>query len=233
MTLGCAAASAHAEDWLHFEGSLGATDYVAGGNGLYYQEGLEHHLDLRVPAGRIGVDADVIEPHGYVPGLSVNLSYMYFGQASIGGDAAPDPSGQFSQAGGYNTTTNTCNGPCGPIRNFATGGSLQALALTLEPYWTAGSWRFGIEGGAALFRGTWTAKMTVVSPSSPWGPEGTVQSLSHDPKPQLTWVAGASVAYKRVTLRYTYISTPSRNVSDSNIPLGFKSANMLTLGYRF
>lgn len=56
------------------------------------------------------------------------------------------------------------------------------------------------------------------------------ETLAHDPKPQLTCVAGSSVAYKRVTLRYTYISTPSKNVGNSNVPLGFREAHMLTLG---
>jgi type IV secretory pathway component VirB8 len=52
-------------------------------------------------------------------------------------------------------------------------------------------------------------------------------------KPQLTWVAGASVAYKKVTVRYTYISTPSKNVSNSNGPLGFRVVHMVTLDCRW
>jgi hypothetical protein len=59
-----------------------------------------------------------------------------------------------------------------------------------------------------------------------------VETLARDPKPQLAWVASASVAYKKVTVRYTSISTPSKNVSNSNVPLGFTAAHMVTLGYR-
>lgn len=225
--------AAQAQDWLHFEADLGGSYELAQGHGDYYQQAFPHHLKLVVPAGRVGVDVDVLNPSGFVPGVSINLSYMNFGHISIGGDAAPDQTGEFAHSGGYNNVTNKCDGECGPIRNFDTGGSLQALSLTVEPYWKSGNWRFGLEGGAALFKGTYESKMTVVSPTSPWGPKGSVEILSHIAKPQFTWVAGASVAYKSVILRYIYMPTPSRNVSDANIPLGWKAAHMLTIGYRY
>lgn len=231
LTLG--SVGAQAQDWFHYEADLGATYFVAGRHGLYFQQAMPHYLHTLSPAGRIGVSADVIAPRGFIPGVSVNLSYLNFGRAEIGGDAAPDPTGQFAKSGGYNIKTNQCEGPCGPIRNFETGGSLQAIALTLEPYWTHGKWRFSVEGGAAVFKGTWESQMTVVSEISPWGPRGSVETLSHIAKPQLTWIVGAGVAYDGFTVRYVYMNTPSKNVSDANVPLGYKAAHMLTVGYRF
>jgi hypothetical protein len=235
MTLGCAAAGAHAESFFHAEAGLGATNFTAMGDGMYYQQGFSHHLKLRVPAGRIGVGLTAL-PYtrgSWLPGVDLNLSYMYFGTAKIQGDAVPDASDYTDGVGGYNPQKQACNGTCGPMRYFDTGGSLQAIALTIEPYYEVGNWRFSVEGGPAVFKGTWTSTMTVMSETSPWGPRGSVETLAHDPKPQLTWVAGASVAYKKVTVRYTYISTPSKNVSNSNVPLGFRAAHMVTLGYRW
>ncbi|USE78821.1 hypothetical protein NDR89_19475 [Cupriavidus gilardii] len=211
------------------------TSFTPLGEGMYFQSGMRHNLNLRFPAARLTGSFDAIphQPRSWLPGVSANLSYMHFGRAAMWSDAAPDEADYPDGIGGYNPHTKQCNGECGPIRHFNSSGSLHAVALTLEPYYTYNGWRFGIEAGPALYRGTWKAHMTVVSDTSPWGPKGSVETLSHSPKWDWTWVAGASVAYRNVTLRYTYIHTPPRDMTNKNIPLGYKGAHMVTLGYKF
>lgn len=206
----------------------GITHFRTLGDGMYYQEGMPHKLELDKPAFRLTVSHDL----SYW--LMANASYLYFGRPWMSVHAAPDledylPSG----IGGYDPQTNHCRGECGPKRDFVSSGTLQAFALTLEPNIKRGQWRFGIEAGPAIFKGTWKATMTAASEQTPWGPKGTVETLSYDAPWTWTILAGASITYKDVVLRYTYIRTPSRGTTGKNIPFGAKDAHMITLGVRF
>lgn len=225
---------ARADSWFAYEADIGVTSFEALGEGMYFQSGMTHSLNLHFPAVRLTASYDALPYRGsFIPGIALNASYMYFGRAHMESDAAPDASDYPNGVGGYNPATQRCNGDCGPIRHFSSSGWLQAFALTIEPYYEWNGWRFSIEGGPALYRGTWTANMTVMADTSPWGPKGSVETLEHKPRWELTYVAGASIAYKGVTVRYTYIATPPTHVTNKNIPLGYKGAHMLTLGYRF
>lgn len=213
---------------LDLEVGAGITNFSTLGDNFYYQEGMPHKLELNKPAFRLTASQDI------APWLTINASYLYFGRPWMSTHAAPDlddyaPSG----IGGYDPATNQCRGECGPKRDFVSTGSLQAFALTLEPNIKRGQWRFGIEAGPALFKGAWSATMTVASETSPWGERGSVERLSYNAPWTWTMLAGASVSYKDVVLRYTYIRTPSRGVTGKNIPFGAKDAHMLTLGVRF
>jgi hypothetical protein len=87
---------------------------------------------------------------------------MEVARFKIQGDAVPDATDYADGIGGYNPRTHACNGECGPMRYSDTGGSLQAIALTIEPYCEVGKWRFSVEGGPEIFKETWTSTMTVM-----------------------------------------------------------------------
>lgn len=238
-TLGCAAAAAHAQSssWFSFEAGIGASRY-SDEDGLWVNKGLSHDSHLSAPAYRVGVQLNAIDhqPGSYVPGLAMHLAYLNFGHASVRSLAAPDedPNVYNKQNGGYyDPKAHSCAGPCGPLRNFVSGGTLQAVALTFEPFWTYRNWRFGLEAGPAIFRGTWDASATSLTDTPWWGPAGSVETFHHVPKWEAGAVVGAAVSYKFVTLRYNYIFAKSHTYSSTNPPPGWNGAHMLTIGFTF
>jgi hypothetical protein len=235
MTLGCAAASAQAESWFQFEAGIGASRY-SDEDGLWVNKGLSHSSHLSAPAYRLGIQLNAIDytPGSFVPGLAMHLAYLNFGRASIRSEAAPDKDATFNDTTGgyYNAQAHSCVGPCGPTRNFVSGGTMQAVALTFEPFWTYRDWRIGVEAGPALFRGTWDA--TATSPTdTPWGPAGSVETFHHMPKWEPGALVGVAVSYGAVSLRYNYIFAKTHSFSETDVPPGWSGAHMLTVGYQF
>jgi hypothetical protein len=226
------ALSAHAESWLSFEADVGASKY---GNvdGRWINEGLPNDPHYSAPAWSARVILNAVDYRdGYTPGLALNFVYLNYGRASIRSLAAPDEDGTFNASSGgfYNAATHSCEGPCGPLRDFSSGGTMQAVALTLEPYWTAGAWRFGLEVGPALFRYTWDAAATSTSDTPYWGPAGSVETWHHDPRWELGAVAGVSICRDSICARANYIYSPPH---DKVVPGAGNGAFMLTLGYRW
>lgn len=237
MALGCAAATqARAESFFQIEAGIGAASYRTLGDDMYYQTGLSHHFDLHAPAWRVGIRLNAIDyrPGSWVPGVAFNLAYLNFGRVSITSMAAPDKDAYYGATGGYyNVATQSCAGPCRDVRAFASSGGMQAIALTIEPYWERGNWRFGLEAGPMLYRPTWDVSATNVENTTWWGPAGAVQNFHHSPRIELGTIVGASIAYKRVVVRYNYVITPPRHYDDTNVPQGWKGAHMLTVNYTF
>lgn len=237
MTLGCVAASAHAESWFSFEAGIGVSRY-SDEDGLWVNKGLSHSSHLSAPAYRLGVQLNVIDhnPGSFVPGLAMHAAYLNFGRASIRSLAAPDEDPNvFNAANGgyYDIKAHSCAGPCGPTRNFVSGGTMQAVAVTLEPFWTYRDWRIGVEAGPALFRGTWDASATSTTDTPYWGPAGSVETFHHIPKWEPGALVGVAVSYGAVSLRYNYIFAKTHTYSATDAPPGWNGAHMLTLGYTF
>jgi hypothetical protein len=204
---------------------------------MYYEDGFSHHFELHVLAVRVGIVANVIDyRHGVLPGLKVHLDYMNFGSVHMTSDDAQDASDFSSkgQVGGYNAVTQSCfANNCGAFRQFASTGGLQLIALTFEPYWQHGKWQFGVEAGPTLFRSTWQSVATVISPNSPWGTQGSVEVLTHQPHLQVGSIVGASVSYGHASLQYDYVFTPVGSSTGTNVPAGFSGAHMVTMNYEF
>lgn len=220
--------------WFQFEAGIGASRYNHGPDDLWYQESMQHSFHLSAPAWRIGVQMNAInyEPHSLIPGLTLHLAYLNFGQASIRSLAAPDedPDVFNSQNGGfYNLATHTCDKYCGPERAFVSGGRLQAFALTAEPFWEIGKWRLGVEAGPSLFRSTWDATATSLTDTPYWGPAGSIENFHHTAKWEVGAVVGASVGYGPWSIRYDFLYAKSKN--DPTTPPGFSGAHMVTVGY--
>lgn len=237
MTVGCAAASAHAEQsWFSFEAGIGASSAVKVGDGIWYNAGMTHNTSTQSIAGRAGIQFNLIDaaPRSFVPGVRMHLTYNYFGHwnwdAIAGEDAPPD------QSYGYNVKTQQCNNEnCGEFREFKSSGNIQAIALTIEPYWDLGNrWTVGIEAGPALYRAQWSATATALATSARFGPAGSVENFHHSPRLYLGAMVGASVSKGPFSARLDYIYSPDRFMqSGGDVPQGVKGVYMLTVNYAF
>ena len=240
MSLGCAAASAHAESFFQIEAGIGASHYTQAADGLWWQQGMSHNLHLSAPAWRVGVQLNAIDyqPGSWVPGVAFHALYLNFGPVGMQSMAAPDyDPNVFNKTNGgyYDDKAHECVKECGPLRDFTSSGRMQAFALTVEPYWKRGKWRFGVEAGPMLYRATWDASAVSLT-DTPWkGPAGSVETFHRNASWQVGALVGASVGYGPVTVRYSYAYAKSAGtLSGSNtVPAGFKGAHMLTLGYTF
>ncbi len=226
-----ASLTAHAESWFQFEGGIGVSHYNDE-DGLWINKGLPHDSHLTAPAYRAGIQINAIDytPGSYVPGLAIHGLYLNFGRDSIRSIAAPDGDGT---PGSYNPIAHACNGPCGPERDFVSGGTMQAVAITFEPYWTRGNWRFGVEAGPALFRATWDASATAITTAPGYWPIGSVETFHHVPKWEAGALVGVGACYDAVCVRYNYIFAKTHTYTTTNVPPGFSGAHMLTVNYSF
>ncbi|MBN3813284.1 hypothetical protein [Paraburkholderia sp. Ac-20347] len=239
MALGCAAASqARAESFFQIEAGIGVTSATKLGDGMYYSKGFSHDTPNGSYGGRVGIVMNAVDarPRSFVPGLRAHLDYYNFGKvkwSSVNPQDATDFDGT-GAPGGYNVATLSCNdNNCGAMRRFDSTGGIQALALTLEPFWDLGAgWQFGLEIGPALYRSTWTTVATALS-DGPFGPAGTEETLSHSPHVQLGALAGAAISRGPLSVRLNYLYAPVGQSTAKNVPSGIKGDWMLSIGYVF
>ncbi|EIN02305.1 hypothetical protein WQE_04932 [Paraburkholderia hospita] len=109
----------------------------------------------------------------------------------------------------------------------------RAVAFTFEPFWTYRNWRFGVEAGPSIFRGTWDATATSLTDTPWWGPAGSVETFHHQPKWERGAVVGFGVSYQLVTVRYNYIFSKTHTYGPDNPPPGWSGAHMVTVGFTF
>lgn len=239
MTLGCATATqARTESWFQFEAGIGGSTAAKTENGVWYWSSMQHHTPINSIAGRVGIQFNLIDakPHSWAPGLRAHLAYGYFGHydwSAIAGEDAP-----VNRSLGFDAATGGCyNNNCGALRQFDSTGDMMAVSLTLEPYWNLGNgWTAGVEAGPALYRYTWTSYATnLQNTDGVFGPgyslAGQVQTFRHNPHWYAGAIAGASVGYKHVSLRYNFLWSPSRWVD--GVPSGVRAVHMLTMNYTF
>lgn len=241
MALGCAVATqARAESWFQFEVGVGVSSYTRQGPGIYYSPGFPYSAPVIAPAFRVGLVATPIEaaPHSWKPGLRLHATYINFGRVSWSA-TSPQDAADFSQhglVGGYEPSIKGClNNNCGQMSDFQSYGRIQALALTVEPYWAlSGGWTFGLEAGPALYRTTWTTHATVETPGWKLGAPGTVHLLSTSPAPRVGLITGASISKGAFSIRYNYIFAPRPGGPGDNeqVP-GVKGAHLVTMNYTF
>jgi hypothetical protein len=237
MSLGCAAASAHAEQsWFSFEAGLGLTSAKKVGDGIFYSKGFSHSTPNGSYGGRAGIVFNAVDaaPTSWTPGLRFHLTYANFGKvkwSSMNPQDQADFDGTGRQ-GGYNVKTLGCDdNNCGVFRKFDSTGGIQALALTVEPYWDLGSgWQIGAELGPALYRSTWVSVATAMSDGR-FGPAGTQETLTHPPKIQIGALAGVAVGKGPFSVRVNYLYAPIGKWEGKNVPSGIKGEWMLSLNY--
>lgn len=238
MTVGCAAASAHAESFFAIEAGLGFTHATREGDGMYFNEGFSHSTPTNSFGARGGIVFNAIDaqPLSWVPGLRVHLTYAYWGslkwQATVVDDVNVRADGSLA---GYSTASKSCfNNNCGPRRTFYSSGSTHSINLTVEPYWNLGSgWTVGVEAGPSVYWGPWTSDYVSIDPG--WaGPPGTVQQVSHRVVPHLGALVGASVSKGPFSVRAQYLFAPPRYISNgTDVPSGIRGVFMVSVNYTY
>lgn len=232
------ASQAHAESFFQVEAGLGLTSATKVGDGMFYSQGFSHSTPDASYGGRLGIvmNAVTAQPKSITPGLRVHLTYQLFGKVHWASDNPQDEADFTSvgQQGGYNTTTHTCvNSNCGDFRHFDSTGGIQALSLTVEPYWDLGrGWTVGVEVGPALYRSSWTAVATALSDGR-FGPKGTQETLTHTPSLQIGALGGVSACLDTYCARLNYLYAPIGKWSGKNIPAGIKGMWMLSFSKTF
>ncbi|WP_406867206.1 hypothetical protein [Paraburkholderia fungorum] len=237
MSLGCAAAAAHADsvsDYIHFEAGIGGSAYQRSPQGVWWQNGFRHELSLTAPAFRAGLAGNIWQ-HGAF-GIDWHADYVWLG--TVHTDAAiPTPktnttSGHWSGPDfvGYNAA-NPCSGPCTNMSEFHGSGHDMGAMFTLEPHYDLYGWRLGVEAGPYVHRVTWSIDVANWYDSA----LGTFHSLhvEHNPTWQVSWTVGASISRGPLSLRYNYFRNGSPLTQSNPVPPGWSGAHVLMAAYRF
>lgn len=238
--LAVASIGAHAESFFQIEAGLGATSAQKVGDGIFYSKGFSHSTPNSSIGARVGVVMNVIDApvRSIVPGLRIHAGYYNFGKVKWSSMNPQDEADftQLGEKGGYSVKTGACvDNNCGVFRKFDSTGGIQAVALTVEPFWNiGGAWTFGIEAGPALYRSTWVSEATAMAGGSKFGPAGTVETLTHTPRVQLGAIAGVSLSRGPFSVRANYLYAPVAYKDDGkDVPAGIKGEFMLSLNYTF
>jgi hypothetical protein len=229
--------------WFQVESGVGYARYQAGPDGEWYQRGMPHSLRLNTLAYRYGLQLNMREPDGLLPGWKLHLTYLNLGHEGMTSDAAPDRDTYTSSHGGYyDPSIKACRGACSDLRSFESGGRMQVIALTAEPFWNVGGYRFGLEAGPAAFHVSWTSTATTIYAGSMQfrGPDGTTEVFHADPHWEPGVLVGASIGRGPWDLRYNYVFAKQHNFSGLDngqpgayVPAGWRGAHIITINYIF
>lgn len=122
---------------LDLELSIGSTKFGKTDNGIWYQNGFDHTLDLQSPSYSIGV-SDYVSP-----GTRWRLEYTRLGNTSTKARGVADAN--------YNGVDG-CNGPCWNVNHYHTSGSVRGFSATLAPEWNiGGGFKVFAEGGVFVY----------------------------------------------------------------------------------
>lgn len=230
----------YAGTWFQYEAGIGVSRYTAGPDGEWYQQGMSHDLRLNAPAWRAGVQMNVSEPDGVAPGVRLHLAYLNLGHEGMSSVAAPDKDAYYGAHGGYyDLHTQHCSGACQDVRDFNSGGRMQVVALTVEPFWNVGHGvQFGVEAGPAMFHVQWSASATNPADTTFWGPQGAVEAWSAKSHWEPGALVGASLSRGAWALRYNYVFARQHNFAGTSssigatyAPAGWRGVHVVTLNY--
>jgi hypothetical protein len=226
MSLGCAAASAHADyinDYVQAEVGIGAAHYTTQ-DGRWYQQGMpngDNHVTSKPPAFSLGFTGPIFNRGKW--GADWHAEYVNLGRAAASCQCT-------TMDDNYNANTHRYNKVVDAPQAYFTGsGRSQGVALTLEPYYWINGVRLGVEAGAYIHRDSWTED--VVGWQIPGS--GAPRNLHIDGKYwSVAPVVGASVGNGRFTLSYRHyfmrVSSESRD-----FPPLWNDANALELKVKF
>lgn len=227
MSLGCAAAAAHADsiaDYVHVEMGAGAARYSAQPDNTWYQQGMQHDLGLSAPVLMLGLTGPIYTRESW--GVDWHIDYVSLGHVSSQCECTPVDAD-------YSTATHSLIKPMPvnvPNANFVGNGNAQGVALTVEPYFRYRKWRFGVEAGLFPYRPDWA--VTVYN----WSDEpGQTPQTLHVETPharQIGKVVGASISRGPFSLAYEHYFLPTRYDS-THSPAIWSGADVLLARYRF
>jgi len=216
VTLGCAAATVHAESFFNVEVGLGRATYRDQGNMIWYQEGLPYKLSLKPPAFMAGLTGDIVERANW--GLAWHADYVYLGTVHTEAIATTDEN--------YDPSAKACKtDPCAAQTRFSGHGNVSGVAFTLEPHYDWRGFRFGVEGGPFIFLPSWTESLTPATPVPGIG--ATVVRASA--RLHVGAVVGISVGYKNFSLSFQHFFDKTR---EEFTPV-WSSTNVVMARYRF
>lgn len=204
--------SAHAWD---FEIGAGVARYTPMRDGIWYQEGFPHKLQLTAPALQIGVAGNLL-PH-----LDWHADYVYLGQVRSDAIATTDEN--------YNLTTKSCNGTCTNRDRLIGYGSVHGIKLSLEPYFIWRGIRFAIEGGIFAFKPFYHVTGTTNPVENNYQPMA-MGDVTHRSKIQFSPMLGASIGYKNAELSYQYFNTRAWGDQWDTV---YNRTHVLQIRYRF
>lgn len=202
----------------------GEATYNTIGNGIWYQDGFEHTLNLKSRTFLIGLRGELTSS------ITWHADYVNLGRASVDSWDTPVDAN-------YNVSTeNHCNGKCLPLVHVLGSGTVQGLALTLEPHTTRRGLRFGIEAGPFLFFPTWNMTVpnwqaaTGAATNVQWEASGGGLYSNSDYRPQIGAVIGVSVERGVWGLRYRHYFDKTNG---GTFPAIWKSTDTLMVTYQF
>lgn len=224
MALACAAHAMSITDYVHPELGLGVNRYQTYGDGIWYQEAMEHHLDLIAPVFSIGATGPISQRGSW--GIDWHVDYVNLGHVSSQCECTP--ADQNYDAVHHRLITplpdNVGNA------NFVGNGNAQGIALTLEPHLNYQHWRLGVEGGLFPYRPSWNETIYDWAPG-PGIPAATITANTPHGI-QLGWVVGFNVGRGPLSVSLQHYFLPNR--FDSNhFPTIYTGADVLLLKYRF
>jgi hypothetical protein len=210
MSLGCAAASAHADyinDYVQGEVGIGAAHYTTQ-DGRWYQQGMpngDNKLTSKPPAFSLGLTGPLITRGKW--GADWHAEYVNLGRAAASCACTPRDEN-------YNANTHQfTNRFDAPAAYFTGSGRSQGFALTVEPYYWAYGVRLGVEAGAYIHRDSWSEDVVGWQIEKTAPPQNLHLSGTHW---SVAPVVGASVGNGRFTLSYRHyfmrVSSENRSV---------------------
>jgi len=208
------------DNWFQFEAGVGASHYTPYTDGLWYQQGLPHSLQVNALAAEVGVVKNVWQSGNW--GVDLHLDYAYLGQINYNAMATPSDAN-------YNTQTKGCNGQCWPLSNFVGSGHDQGVYLTVEPHYDWQGFRFGVEAGPYIHHLSWSETVYGWEPSAN-GPRMNLYGI-HDSEWNIGAVGGVSVEKKNFSVNYQFFYNPSHHSASVPAPWGFTQTVMLK--YKF
>lgn len=141
------AVPAIANAW-QFEGAITSTNYGGLSDGLWYQQGMPHVLNVKTYGFAAGVTGTLYSRGSW--GIDWHVDYAHLGHVSSDCDCTPIDQN-------YDTKTHSIVPNPIPVANaqFVGNGDAQGIALTLEPWVKYEGWRFGLEAGLFPYRPAW------------------------------------------------------------------------------
>jgi hypothetical protein len=226
MSLGCAAASAHADyinDYVQGEVGIGAAHYTTQ-DGRWYQQGMpngDNKLTSKPPAFSLGFTGPLITRGKW--GADWHAEYVNLGRAAASCACTPMDENYNAQTHQFHKRYDV------PAAYFTGSGRSQGVALTIEPYYWIHGVRLGIEAGAYIHRDSWSEDVVG------WQIEGSGPPRNihvGDAYWSVAPVVGASVGNGRFTLSYRHYFMRINNET-RNVPPLWNDADVLEVKARF
>ena len=166
------------------------------GNGIWYQDGFQHTLDLRSPVVMLGIKGDLSQHFAW------HVNAVDLGSYSVNSQDTPNDANYSGD--GY-------TGNALPLANYVGSGSVYGIAATLQAH-TAGAWQFGVDAGPFVYHASWSLSVPNWYPSQQiakgvFEATGPVDPVAtSDAHWALGYVAGVSLSHGPLSFSLSYYS---------------------------